>query len=154
MIRLATSKDQKRVVQLLHDSHIGAGFDRSDGPTGFAFEFCLEDAEQLFFSHLISARTVCIVYDVNELAQGVLMAAAFKHKFCSKIMMANETAWWIDPAFRGRAAIRMLDFYEAWAMEQGCKYAGMAGMGEDPEIMKLYLRRGYRKAETHCLKEI
>ena len=48
----------------------------------------------------------------------------------------------------------MLDAYEAWAGSQGCAFAGMAGMGADPDVAKLYLRRGYRVAETHFLKAL
>jgi hypothetical protein len=48
----------------------------------------------------------------------------------------------------------MLSEYEAWAAEQGCLFVGMAGMGDDPAVGKLYQRRGYRRAETHYLKSL
>ena len=48
----------------------------------------------------------------------------------------------------------MLDAYETWAAAQRCAFAGMAGMGEDPVVAALYLRRGYRRAETHFLKPL
>lgn len=150
-IRLARSGDLERVVELLRESHVGAGFDRADGPTGFTFPFDPEYARRLFLSHLIGARAVCIVHDVDGAAQGVLMAMAFEHRF-GPVWLANETVWWIAPAHRGSAAVRMLDAYEAWAAEQRCAFAGMAGMGDDPDVATLYLRRGYRAAEKHFLK--
>lgn len=152
MIRRATDRDLTRAVELFRASHVAAGFDRADGPSGFTFPFETSDAELLFLSHLIGARSFCIVHDVDGDAQGVLLAMAFKHRF-GPVWLANETVWWIDPAHRGSAAPRMLDAYEAWAFnEQRCAGAGMAGMGEDPAVAKLYRRRGYRFAESHYLK--
>jgi hypothetical protein len=152
MIRPARHSDATRVIGLLRDSHVAAGFDRADGPSGFTFPFEAADAEMLFFSHLVTPRSFAIVHDVDGTAQGVLLAMAFKHKF-GKVWLANETVWFIDAGHRGSAAPRMLDAYEAWAFnEQRCGFAGMAGMGEDPEVAKLYLRRGYRAVEKHFLK--
>jgi hypothetical protein len=81
------------------------------------------------------------------------MATASEHPF-GPVWLARETVWWIDPAHRGSAAVRMLSEYEAWAAEQGCLFVGMAGMGDDPAVGKLYQRRGYRRAETHYLKSL
>ena len=91
--------------------------------------------------------------DVAGVAQGILMAISFEHHF-GPVLLAKETVWWIDPAHRGRAAVQMLDAYEAWAASKKCQFVGMAGMGADPDVAKLYLRRGYRVAETHFLKAL
>lgn len=96
---------------------------------------------------------LCLVHDVEGIAQGVLMAHAFEHDF-GPVWISQERVWWIDPAHRGSAATRMLDAYESWSIDQGCKFAGMAGMGEDPQVGTLYRRRGYRCAETHFLKAL
>lgn len=153
MIRQAKVADKGRVVELLRDSRTGAGFDRPDGPTGFTFPFDPAYAERLFLTHLASPRACCIVHDVDGMAQGILMAFAAEHPF-GPVLLARESVWWIDPAHRGSAAVRMLDAYELWAAARGCRFVGMAGMGNDPAVMKLYQRRGYRIAETHCLKAI
>jgi GNAT superfamily N-acetyltransferase len=142
-----------RVIKLLKDSREGAGFDRRDGLTGFVFPFDPAYAERLFLTHLSNPRALCLVNDIDDVAQGVLMAVAFEHPF-GPVLLAKETVWWIDPAHRGTAAVRMLDAYEAWAKERNCVFAGMAGMGSDPDVARLYLRRGYKVAETHYLKAI
>lgn len=153
MIRLATPNDRTRVVELLADSRVGAGFDTAGGITGFVFPFRADYAERLFLSHL-RGRALAIVHDVAGSAQGVLMATATEHPF-GPVWLARETLWWIDPAHRGgTAAPRMLDVYEKWAAAQGCQFVGMAGMGDDPVVAKLYQRRGYRVAETHYLKPL
>jgi GNAT superfamily N-acetyltransferase len=153
MIRPATPKDRSRVVELLADSHVGAGFDTPAGATGFTFPFDPAYAERLFLSHL-RGRNLAIVHDVDGTAQGVLLATASEHPF-GPVWLARETLWWIDPAHRGgTAAPRMLDAYEKWAAAQGCRFVGMAGMGDDPTVAKLYQRRGYARAETHFLKPL
>lgn len=152
MIRNATHGDTDRVVQLLADSRLSAGFDDPAGLTGFVFEFSRGDAVRLFLQHITTRRATCIVHDVDGVAQGVLMAAAAPHPFNRSVWIARETVWWIDPAHRGTAAIRMLDAYETWWKAQGCQFGGMAGMGDDPDVRVLYERRGYRPAELHFLK--
>lgn len=154
MIRSAVLSDKDRVIELLADSRIGAGFDSASGATGFVFPFDRASAERLFLVHLQTPRMLCSVYQTAGRAQGVLMAIAYQHPF-GPVWIAKETLWWIDPAHRGgTAANRMLDAYEKWTAVQGCKFAGMAGMGEDPAIGELYKRRGYRVAETHYLKAV
>ncbi|MEI5682361.1 GNAT family N-acetyltransferase [Mesorhizobium sp. CGMCC 1.15528] len=153
MIRLAKEYDRLRVVQLLKDSRSGAGFDDRAGPTGFTFPFVAAYAEAMFKQHCADPRALCLVYAPEGRAQGVLMARAFEHMF-GPVWISQETLWWIDPTHRGSAAVRMLDAYEKWSRDQGCAFAGMAGMGADPVVSKLYLRRGYGVAETNFLKAL
>jgi hypothetical protein len=153
MIRVAIPSDRFRVIQLARDSRIGAGFDNPDGLTGFVFPFDAAYAERLFRYHVTDPHALCLVNDVDGIAQGVLMAVAAEHPF-GPVWMARETLWWIDPSHRGTAAVRMLDAFESWAGSQGCSFAGMAGMGDDPTVGILYQRRGYRVAETHYLKAL
>lgn len=151
MIRPAVASDRARVVDLLRASREGAGFDREDGLTGFVFPFDPAYADRLFRLHLNQPRACCFVHDVDGAAQGILMACATEHPF-GPVLLARETVWFIEPAHRGTSAVRMLDAYERWAKAMGCQFIGMAGMGADPDVGALYLRRGYRTAETHFLK--
>ena len=153
MIRRAEIADCNRALGLLRDSHKAAGFDRADGPSGFVVPFDRSYASRLFLAHVSMLRMLCLLLVVDQAPEGILMAAAHEHPF-GPVWLSRETVWWIDPAHRGSAAPRMLDAYERWAKEQRCAFAGMAGMGEDPDVAKLYLRRGYRVAETHFLKAL
>ncbi len=150
MIRRAVPGDRNRCIELLRDSRVGAGFDQ---PGGFTFPFDAAYAARLFAHHINAADAACFIHDAAGVAQGVLMAVAFDHPF-GPVRIAKETLWWIDPAHRGSAAPRMLDAYEAWSHAQGCAFSGMAGMGDDPAVAKLYARRGYRAAEIHYLKPV
>lgn len=150
-VRLAIPSDKLRVVELLRDSRTGAGFDRPDGISGFTFPFDPAYAERLLLQHMQSEHALALVYAPNERAQGVLLAIAHEHPF-GPVWIARETLWWIDPAHRGRSAIKMLDAYENWWRGKGCSFGGMAGMGADPAVGALYQRRGYKVAETYYLK--
>lgn len=150
MIRAATRSDIARAIELLRASHQAAGF---AGAGCFTFPFVESYAERLFAQHIEMMNGCALVHDVGGTAQGLLLAIAHEHPF-GPVWLASETVWWIDPAHRGRSAFAMLDAYEAWAHGKRCSFAGMAGMGDDPVIAKLYERRGYVKAETHFLKAV
>lgn len=154
MIRRALASDTTRVVELLADSRRGAGFDSAAGVSGFVFPFEAAYAERLFLLHIVNRNCCALLHDVDGTAQGVLLASFSEHPF-GPTWLARETAWWIDPTHRGgTAAVRMLDAYEHWAALNRCTFAGMAGMGDDPDVAVLYRRRGYRTAETHFLKAL
>lgn len=151
MIRVAIAADKMRVIQLLKDSRIGAGFDK---PSGFTFPFDAAYAERFFLQHLNNPNATSIVNDVDGVAQGILSAISYEHPY-GPVRVAQETMWWIDPAHRGgTAALRMIDSYGDWARSQGCRFTGLAGMGEDPAVRILYERRGYAAEELHFLKAI
>jgi GNAT superfamily N-acetyltransferase len=152
MIRTAVLADKARVITLLKHSRHAAGFDRADSLTGFTFPFDPAWAERLFLSHLAPGR-LAIVLEADGAAQGVLMAVAADHPF-GPVKLARETVWWIEPDYRGLSAVRMLNVYEQWAAKEGCRFSGMAGMGEFPDVAALYRRRGYQVAETHFLKAL
>jgi len=146
----AVPEDKVAVIRLLEQSHHAAGF---DGEDGFNFPFDPAYAERLFLEHLLPGALCLVLKPDGGPARGVLMAAAAEHPF-GPVRIARETVWFIEPGWRGVSAIKMLDAYEAWARELGCQFAGMAGMGDDPEVAKLYWRRGYHVAERHFLKAV
>lgn len=151
-VRFAVLSDQDRVVELLRDSRIGAGFDTPLGVSGFTFPFRPDHAARLFVAYLGRADRLAIVHDVAGVAQGILLAHAYDYDF-GPVRLAQERLWWINPTHRGgTAAVRMLDAYEDWARSEGCDFTGMAGMGDDPDVGALYRRRGYRVAERNFLK--
>jgi Acetyltransferase (GNAT) family len=149
VIRNASEADKARVITLLAHARTAAGFDREGG---FSFPFDPAYAERLVLAHAMP-RHLCLLHDVEGTVQGVLMAAYDEHPF-GPVRLARETVWWIEPDYRGLAAVKMLDAYESWARANGCQFIGMAGMGFDPEVGRLYARRGFKPAERHYLKAI
>jgi GNAT superfamily N-acetyltransferase len=144
MIRRAVLADKLRVLGMAKVFHAG-----SQVP----FPFSAPMAEAVFLSMVDDPCSFCLVYEVNGTAHGVLMAQARAHSF-APVKMAFELIFWIDPAYRGRGALLMLNSYEAWACEQGCAFANMVGLGCDPATSGLYERRGYQPVECHFMKPL
>jgi hypothetical protein len=59
----------------------------------------------------------------------------------------------VRPAARGRASLKMIDAYEAWAALQGCVAAGMTSLATN-DVSALYRRRGFQPVETLFLKPL
>ncbi|WP_370878732.1 GNAT family N-acetyltransferase [Phyllobacterium ifriqiyense] len=107
----------------------------------------------MLFDTLISnPAMLCLVLDDSG-PQGVLAAQSGTLPL-APVKVASELIWWIEPAYRGRSAVAMLDAYEEWAREQGCVFVNMVGLGADPLTTRLYERRGYSATERHFMKSI
>ena len=142
--RPATPADRLAIVRLLRDAHKAAAL---------PFPFSAPHAAALADRHIGSPNLLALVCGPPGAAQGVLLASSQDHPF-APIRYACETAWWIAPEARGQGAAEMLAAYEAWAVEQGCAFAGMAALASFPRAGTIYRRRGYREAETHFLKPL
>ena len=141
-VRMATAADRAAVVRLLRDAHAAAAL---------PFPFSAPHAAALIERHIADPRLLAVV--AGEPAQAVLLASAQDHPFAA-LRYATETVWWVAPEARGQFAGEMLSAYEAWALEQGCAFAGMAALASFPRAGTIYRRRGYREAETHFLKPL
>lgn len=142
--RLAEPSDRLAIVRLLKDAHKAASL-----PVPFSAPHALALVDR----HMCSRELLALVCGPSGAPVGVLLAASQEHPF-APIRYAAETVWWIAPEARGQGAAEMLAFYEAWATEQGCAFAGMAALASFPRAGVIYRRRGYREAETHFLKPL
>lgn len=143
IVRKALQADKARCLQLARNFHLASGL-----PTHFSAPY----ASLLFDACLTEPDRLCLVLDIDGV-QGVLAAQAGLLPI-APVKAATELIWWIEPSARGRAAIQMLDAYEAWARERGCVFANMVGLGSDPLPARLYERHGYIAAERHFLKPL
>lgn len=154
MIRPAVAGDRDRAITLMRDYHLASGIADGTGPGGFVLPFDVSYVDKLFQNHIRLPNTICLASEIDGKVQGLLLAVAFEHIF-GPVRLSKDTLWWIDKGHRGGfMAVRMLDAYEAWSASQGCAFAGMAGMGDDPNIDALLKRRGYAVAEKHYLKKV
>lgn len=142
MIRAAVQSDKLRVLVMARAFHAAAGL---------PFSFSAAHADAIFRASLEHEDRLCLVLDVDGVAQGALVAEAGPHPF-GPAKMATELMWWIEPAHRGRAARQMIVEYEEWAKRRGCLFAHLAGLGEDPAAGRLYQRSGYSAVERHFMK--
>ncbi len=70
-------------------------------------------------------------------------------------LVASEMFWFVDPAARG-GGIRLFSAFEDWAKQRGAKRIAMIHLQSlAPEALeRLYLRKGYRKIESHYFKTL
>ncbi len=141
MIRKATAADKARVLCMAKAFHEASGI---------PIPFSAAAASVLFDAALTDADRLCLIYEQDAAARGVLAAIAAPHHL-APVKVASEIVWWIDPAWRGRGAMKMLAAYETWASERDCQYISMVGLGADPAVSKLYARRGYQAVERHFM---
>lgn len=139
MVRHAAVDDRDAILSLLKEAHAAAAL---------PFPFSAPHISMMLDAHMASG----LVLVAGTPAQGVLLASTFEHPFGAG-KWAKETVWYIAPQARGRAAMRMLASYEAWAIEQGCTAIGMASLASN-DVSKLYDQRGYAPAETHYVKSL
>jgi GNAT superfamily N-acetyltransferase len=141
MIRKAIAADKARVLMMAKAFHQASGV---------PLPFSAAAASVLFDAALADGDRLCLVHESDGIARGVLAAVAAPHHL-APVKVASEIIWWIDPDWRGRAAMKMLAAYEQWAVDRGCQYVGMVGLGADPAVSTLYARRGYQAVERHFL---
>ena len=115
--------------------------------------FSAPHAAALIGAQIVSGDRLALVLDIDGQSHGVLMAAATDHPF-APVRVATEVVWWIEPEHRGKAASAMLAAYEAWAVQQGCAFVGMAALEAAPRAGVIYRRRGYEPVETHFIKAL
>lgn len=142
MIRHATLQDRFAVLRMQREFVDSLGLLPFDAPY----------AERMTKEYILSPDRLCLVHVPKETPQGFLMAHCAPHPFWP-VMVAQELAWWVTPAYRGRGALKLLDAYEQWAKEKGCALVGMAHLG-DERLTHLYERRGYQKIETSFLTRL
>ncbi len=82
--------------------------------------------------------------------QGVL-AATVSASPLFPVLVAQEVIWWITPAYRGRAALEMIDDYCEWADAKGCAAVGMAGLN-DHRVARLYRMAGFKLIENQFMR--
>nr|WP_286164911.1 GNAT family N-acetyltransferase [Ochrobactrum sp. J50] len=96
---------------------------------------------------------MALVLELDGGLRGIFAATIQPHFFSLEIC-AQELVWWVDPAYRGRGAVKMLAEYEAWARSKGCHAVNMVGLGGDPVTTRLYERHGFTAQERHFLKRL
>jgi hypothetical protein len=141
MIRNAIASDKARVMCMAKSFHEASGI---------PIPFSAAAASVLFDAALTNADRLCLVYERDGAARGVLAAIAAPHHL-APVKVASEIIWWIEPAWRGRCAMKMLASYEGWAAERDCRFVSIVGLGADPAVSKLYARRGYQAVERHFM---
>ena len=140
MIRQAEMKDRIAMVRMAR-----AFVETADAPLPFDAAY----AERTAKEWISAPDKLALVLDIDGV-RGMLCGASLLSPLVP-VKIAIEQVFWIDPDFRGRAAVQFIRSYEAWASEQGCNMATLATI-QSKGADCLYLRLGYDRAETHYVK--
>jgi hypothetical protein len=94
----------------------------------------------------------------GERITGFILGVVGPLWFATHIQTAVELAWWVDPAYRGMAGIRLMQAFEDEAKRRGLKYVAMSdlvmnGRDETPAARILGIM-GYTLTERMHSKEI
>lgn len=142
MIRHAGLNDRIAMVRMARDFVAAADM---------AMPFDAAYAERSAKEWITADDKLALVLDLGGIC-GMLCGAHVLSPL-APVKVAIEQVFWIDPAKRGRSAIKMIAAYEEWAIDQGCNMATLATI-QSKGADRLYSRLGYARAETHYAKAI
>lgn len=139
-VRLATADDREAVLRLairfMGESH----YARLMQPN-------VEALDTLIAFLLTSDNGALFVLDVGGQVAGMVGMTVVPNHLSGELQ-GSEVAFYVEPDYRrGRAALRLLDAAEQWAVDQGARALQMIA---PPGSMAgtLYERRGYQVLET------
>jgi GNAT superfamily N-acetyltransferase len=63
---------------------------------------------------------------------------------------STEIFWYVRKGYRGRYGIDLIEEYEQWAKQKGCKRIRMIHLVDlmPDKLKRFYERRGYKEIET------
>lgn len=99
---------------------------------------------------------ICFVVEHEGRAVGMLAAQTSEILF-SRMKIAAETVWWMEPEFRNSTIpFKLLEAYEFWAKRVGCSIAQLSTVetAHAARVQPLYERKGYRLVERGFIKDI
>lgn len=125
---------------------------RFHAASGIPFKFDPAHASATAQDHIEDPRKLCLILEAQGALRGVLAASAAVSPL-APVRVAQELVFWIDFEFRGRAARRMLDAYEAWARAEGCAAIGLSSL-DDPRVARFFGAAGFARVENKFLKMV
>lgn len=123
-------------VKLLLDFHRAAGL---------PFPATAQWADKLYNTARSNPDWLCV-----ERPGGVLIGM-IGPSLLGPFKVAQELAWWVDPAHRGNS-LGMLREYEEWATIRGVSAIEVKSLAVFPETERLYERVGYSRLETSWVR--
>ena len=96
--------------------------------------------------------TILVMEHEDEVVGGIV--GVVQPLFMSQTVVASELAWFVDPAHRGKGAIKLVKAFEGWAKEMQADYITMADIRGIADLSKLYQRLGYELTEAAYSKKV
>jgi predicted N-acetyltransferase YhbS len=143
-IRPATADDVPSVVRLA-ESFVAH--------TEYASHITLDPGHVAHLAESLIADSdgVVFVAEQQDAIVGMLALKAFTHPMSGQ-RIATEFVWWVEPAHRGSAGVRLLRMAEAWARDVGARALQM--VAPNAHVGQFYEAVGYRPVETSYLRAL
>jgi len=141
IVRAAGERDLYRVFEM------GVAFLVSAPDYASIVEWQPEKVEDLtrFLTLGETNRVLVLEADDGELVG--MLAVAITENLWGHGTIAEEVAWWVEPAHRGRAGLKLLGAGEDWARQEGALVLRMVAP-RGSQIGTVYERRGYIPLES------
>ena len=146
MIRPAVSADVPRIVELV-------GHFLNQTPYGRLFDFD-PDRLRLLADGVILDLGVILLAELDGVIVGMVAATALPEPYTGR-PIAEELAWWVEPAHRqGAIGPKLLAALETWARTKGLALVKMVEPAGTPGVGAYYRRRGYEPVEIAWVKRL
>jgi hypothetical protein len=153
MIRNATQEDAKALIEM------GAAWAEEAGqPARFGVEFCPQSF--LTTCEALARTGIMLVAEHDGEPVGMLGAAFIPVLWNYKVLLAQETWWYVRPAkrkgLRKQTSEALLREYEALATAKGVSFGGIVQeLGpRRAAVGRLYEAKGYAPAESVFFKRL
>jgi len=113
-----------------------------------------DKTEAFLHSALHNTNMVILVNDCDGELGGAIVGLV-SELYMSTTVQATELAWFVSKDHRGKpSSIRLVKAFEGWAKSRGADLLGMGDIEGISNLEKLYIRMGYKKAESVYTKEL
>ncbi len=115
------------------------------------------DAEHVGRMVEVSHQCQCLrVLEIDDQVQGFVAGIAMPLLGNARVVQVTELAYWINPDWRGRFGVQLMQALEDAARAVGAKYLNMIAMeSSSPELaIQIYERMGYERIETTYCKQL
>ena len=143
-VRPATEADLDQLVKM------GERF------AGWAHQpFDADKVRDVLLGAITKPEQVVLVYERSGTIEGGIMGIVYPPWTSNAVLWAVELAWWVDPARRGSAGIRLLQAFEVWAQEHGAVSVSMSAFASlHSTAGPLLTRMGYRPTEHVYMRDL
>lgn len=149
MIRLATIEDKESFLRMGRSFYEASPYSK--------FELSEQKLLDIFNNSVYNKLSylLLMLVDKENQPKGMILGV-ISSSFFSEEKVATELAWWVDPDYRSKDSLELVNAFVYWAKEvQNCKAVSLALLDSvsNPKITKYYERLGFHKVEEAYLKE-
>lgn len=102
-----------------------------------------------------SPAGIVLVADTGTQVVGAIVGILTPLYYNKAVLLAQETAWYVDPKARdGRAGLMLLWAFEDYARQAGAALITMSALGPQDAAARIFEKAGYDLAELAYVKKV